>query len=621
MAMFCWLARRLLEHGAMTTCSLNETTTNKTWRPIGCGCILPVFVLLLTLTTSALAEIIPAGRRIQWDPGVRGDIRNRTTVFANVKNAPYSAKGDGVADDTAAIQNAINACPSDQVVYVPAGTYKISSTLQVKSGVTLRGAGMKITVIKGAYPFTGDSLLVIDTPGWDSDYSQSPSMNLTSSGLTKGSTSITTSAPHGWSAGDYILIDQLENPSADPPIDHNGTGNSQVGSGCAWCGRASGTRPIGQWAKIVSTPTSTTATIDPPLYFNYDINFTPQGVKSKGVTQSVGIEDMSWNNSVSDAFDTTRLFFAVNCWFLRVEIQGNHRRGIWAYGGMWNTIRGCTVHGGIPELPVTTTNPSNYMVDHAYGLFLGPWPTAYLVEDNIWYNLVMAVAFEGCDSGNVFAYNYATNMLWFDVPNGRMAVLGHGAGSMFNLVEGNVLYGRFGVDSYWGTQHYFTLLRNRIFQQSDRYEQTWTIDIDRRSWYQNLVGNVLGQIGQENTYEMNDVTYATYPYDYGPVAIYRLGYDTIRTDTVNYDTAVKKNILRHGNWDGAKQTTVWDSAITDKTVPASYYLAGKPSWWGNLSWPPIGSDLSPMGGLIPAQVRFSGAPIPLPPANLRLVSP
>jgi len=45
-------------------------------------------VLLLTLTTSALAEIIPAGRRIQWDPGVRGDIRSRTTVFANVKNAP-----------------------------------------------------------------------------------------------------------------------------------------------------------------------------------------------------------------------------------------------------------------------------------------------------------------------------------------------------------------------------------------------------------------------------------------------------------------------------------------------------------------------------------------------------
>ena len=249
---------------------------------------------------------------------MRGGIPNRTTIYANVKNAPYNAKGDGVADDTAAIQNALNACPSDQVVYVPAGSYKISSTLMIQARRTLRGAGMGITIIKGnANPRSdglwtgGDSLIVIEDLLWVYDYSQSTSFNLTSSGLTKGSTSITTSAAHGWSAGDYILIDQLENPSADPPIDHNGTGNSQVGSGCAWCGRASGTRPIGQWAKIVSTPTSTTATIDPPLYFNYDINFTPQGVKSKGVTQSVGIEDMSWNNSVSDAFDTTRLFFAV----------------------------------------------------------------------------------------------------------------------------------------------------------------------------------------------------------------------------------------------------------------------------------------------------------------------
>ena len=120
---------------------------------------------------------------------------------------------------------------------------------------------------------------------------------------------------------------------------------------------------------------------------------------------------------------------------------------------------------------------------------------------------------------------------------------------------------------------------------------------------------------------MNNVTYPTYPYDNGPITIYRLGYDTALTDTTNYDPAVKSNILRHGNWDSVNKTTVWDPAITDRTVPASFYLTGKPSWWGNLPWPPIGSDLSPMAGLIPAQVRFNGASIPLPPTNLRLASP
>jgi len=355
---------------------------------------------------------------------------------------------------------------------------------------------------------------------------------------------------------------------------------------------------------------------------NYDINFTPQSVKSKVPTEFAGVEDLTVDNSASNAYDTVRLFFAVNSWLSRVEIKGNHRRGIWAFGGMWDTIRGCTIHGGIPELPVITPEPSNYQRDRAYGLFLGPWPTSYLVEDNIWYNLILAVAFEGADSGNVFAYNICTNMLWWDTPNARMAVIGHGAGSMFNLVEGNVLYGRFAVDSYWGTQHYFTLLRNRIHQQGPpKFEQTWAIDIENRSWYNNCVGNVLGDTGLENTYEMNNVTYPTYPYDNGPITIYRLGYDTALTDTTNYDPAVKSNILRHGNWDSVNKTTVWDPAITDRTVPASFYLTGKPSWWGNLPWPPIGSDLSPMAGLIPAQVRFNGASIPLPPTNLRLASP
>ena len=113
-------------------------------------CGLLILLLLATSTASALAEIIPADRRIQWDPGVRGGIPNRTAVFANVKNAPYKAVGNGVVDDTSAIQNAINACPLDQVVYIPSGTYKITAPLRVKSGITMRGDGMIKTVIKGA---------------------------------------------------------------------------------------------------------------------------------------------------------------------------------------------------------------------------------------------------------------------------------------------------------------------------------------------------------------------------------------------------------------------------------------------------------------------------------------
>jgi hypothetical protein len=48
----------------------------------------------------------------------------------NVMEWPYLAAGDGIGDDTAAINSAINAARSPQrLVYLPAGTYKITSTL------------------------------------------------------------------------------------------------------------------------------------------------------------------------------------------------------------------------------------------------------------------------------------------------------------------------------------------------------------------------------------------------------------------------------------------------------------------------------------------------------------
>jgi len=47
--------------------------------------------------------IVPADRRVDWHPGVPGGIPNYSTICANVKNAPYGANGDGVADDSAAI--------------------------------------------------------------------------------------------------------------------------------------------------------------------------------------------------------------------------------------------------------------------------------------------------------------------------------------------------------------------------------------------------------------------------------------------------------------------------------------------------------------------------------------
>jgi len=60
----------------------------------------------------------------------------------------YGAKGDGTSDDAAAIAAASHGIPrSGGVLYLSPGDYAIRSTIVLRSGVSLRGAGMGVTRI------------------------------------------------------------------------------------------------------------------------------------------------------------------------------------------------------------------------------------------------------------------------------------------------------------------------------------------------------------------------------------------------------------------------------------------------------------------------------------------
>lgn len=67
--------------------------------------------------------------------------------WINVKS--YGAKGDGLNDDTSAIQNALNACPVGGIVYLPAGVYRTSGSLVLPPAVTLMGSHSNMMVATG----------------------------------------------------------------------------------------------------------------------------------------------------------------------------------------------------------------------------------------------------------------------------------------------------------------------------------------------------------------------------------------------------------------------------------------------------------------------------------------
>jgi hypothetical protein len=68
----------------------------------------------------------------------------------DVTAAPYNAVGDGVTDDTTALQNCISdASSSGQIVWIPPGNYVITAFIALFPNTTIQGAGMWYTTLLG----------------------------------------------------------------------------------------------------------------------------------------------------------------------------------------------------------------------------------------------------------------------------------------------------------------------------------------------------------------------------------------------------------------------------------------------------------------------------------------
>jgi hypothetical protein len=94
---------------------------------------------------------IDFGLSVGNDLTVGGDllVRGEAVSAAWVSVKDHGAVGDGSADDTAALQAAITALPANGgTVYLPAGTYKITSPITLRGRLVVRGAGRNASIVK-----------------------------------------------------------------------------------------------------------------------------------------------------------------------------------------------------------------------------------------------------------------------------------------------------------------------------------------------------------------------------------------------------------------------------------------------------------------------------------------
>lgn len=527
--------------------------------------------------------MLPEERRVEWKPGVPGGIP-KYPVFASAKDAPYNAKGDGQADDTAAIQAALDACPAGQAVLLPAGTYRLTTVLNITKTVVLRGEGPdKTKLINEA-----TAKHIIGICNYDNEV-----VSRIVDGASKGSTSITVNDAGRLKEGDLLLIDQLNDPDF---VDIAG-----VGGNCTWAGREKGQRAMGQLVQLAAKD-GNKLTLSRPLYMNYKPELQPAAVRTSDKTiAKAGVEDLylEMTRKRTDNSSTIKLWNTIHCWVRNVEACNG-----W-FGGHVTLQRslGCEVRDSYFH------HAHGYGKGRGYGVWVFAQSADTLVENNICYHLNSGVMLECAGAGNVVAYNYLHRFWGSDFPDTDWAHGGlstHGAHAFMNLFEGNDT-DSFSGDFYWGSASHNTVFRNAAGMNIKTLNGRQMLAIigfraDAKNYYMNAVGNVFGHDGCKGLVEVPKIE------NYNQPIVWRLGYKAPSSAGVTEDPKVGQTILRHGNYDHIGKQTIWDASIPGRVLPPSLYLAEKPAFFGAHKWPAIGPDLTPMVNTLPARERFLKIP-------------
>ena len=539
-------------------------------------------------TTST--PIIPYNRSFDWSlAGVPGGIPQIPAICANVLDAPYNAIGNGVYNDTSAVQNAVNACPYGEAVYFPPGNYLLNA-LTIYKSVVLVGAGPnRTTLLIGQHPIETNE----DNPRpIGPAYGGYIVYNWTA-GYGKGTNTITLNSVANISVGNVITLDEL-NPAF---VSDNGYGGVQN------CGRSptgpyNGSGRCLQQAVLVTAISGNSVSISPSLDINFNSTLDPQAwFWPEGYIKGVGIANLTMIGTRNNSYALAVLWNCQYCWVNNTNLLNTSRDAVQFWTGFRNEVSNNYIANS--KQPYGPTRYGIEMWDNG----------GMLIQNNLFDKIVSGVVFAGGNEDSVVAYNFFNVIKNTSSPIGGDVAL-HETYNHDILVEGNI-GNSFESDDYWGSSGYNLLLRNRFtgYRAGQWYwGDSIPVILENMSRYYTVIGNIFGTRNMHIYYETPNLTSGNFSYDGEQNYIYTLGWWNYVGNVVNFDPFVENTLIRQGNWDVVSNRTVWNPSIPNQSIPASLYLSGKPSWWGSLPWPATGpSPTDPntlLYGEIPAEVRF-----------------
>ena len=536
-----------------------------------------------TITLHRIAFPAAPDRLTTWNPGIRSDrelgmalrsdgLPDRTTVWATL------SPGDN-------IQNAINGCPAGRVVVLGPGTFSVSSTLQISSGVVLRGAGSQgaptgTTIVK-----TGGSTVIAIGPDRDATCYGGTGYGLVQDAVKESRTVSIGSAASNFSVGDLALLDVVDD------------GTVQEGD-CAYFKRVD-KRSASQRVEIAAIDAAHgLLTLDAPLHWNFRSQspYLAQIVRvTRPVTRWAGIENVRIQGGTNPGYDGQMaggidISNAAYCWVKDVQTDST-------IGGMHVSLTGtyrCVVRDGYFH------HSANYGFGaDCYGIVLRCGAAENLIENNVVRYMNKPIMFNVTGGGNVIAYNYADNS-WATPPAWQEVNIDcHCSFPHMELMEGNDAP-HMGASTTHGNAGYLTYFRNyasSVFAPPAVYgfggAQTGNVtslQFDGGDIGMNAVANVLGTSGVSTAYDA---------YDSGPCSIFELGANGAGAADI-----AATSLVRQGNYDYVNNKTMWYPAAAQSPLPASLYLAAQPAWWpAGVRWPWVGPELAPMVGTLPAKDR------------------